>query len=185
MERNKLFMAVFIAFIMIASTAGFIMNYSVSERTTKYKNFVIKVSDKGVFAKTVYGEIRFDSFPESVEEISFNSEAVSRIKTTKMIYLSSAYNSTYSEAIGQAEYGIINELNKLDIYSEVSFTEEKDITKRISCDDATRFVPVIFFTEGETGIFLQNNCIIMSANSATDFLRVKDRLLYSVFGIME
>ena len=55
----------------------------------------------------------------------------------------------------------------------------------IACDDATPLIPVIYFVESnETKIYKQENCIIAEADTSVDVIRIKDRLLYGIHGII-
>ena len=186
MEKSKLMMSLFIVFIMVLSTAGFIINQDdAGEQAVEYNGVVLKINEKGVYAETDFGKIHFDFLPENTEDIELNPLVVSRIKNTKMAYLTSEHNSTLSQAVGYAEYEIVNALVKRGVYLEAGFITETGKAKKITCSDATDFIPVLFFREGEAGIDVQGNCVMLSADSETGFLRIKDRLLYSVFGIME
>jgi hypothetical protein len=67
------------------------------------------------------------------------------------------------------------------------FTSENEFAKPIiTCDNATFYVPVIYFKKSnQTVISLENNCIIAEAYRGEDLVKVKDRLLYSIFGVIK
>lgn len=55
----------------------------------------------------------------------------------------------------------------------------------ITCEDATPVVPIIYFKQSnQTKVSLEENCIIVEARNNIDILRIKDRLLYSMLGII-
>jgi hypothetical protein len=51
---------------------------------------------------------------------------------------------------------------------------------------SSAYVPVIYFKYGNsTRIDFDNNCIIAEASSNVDFVRVKDRMLYEMLGVVK
>ena len=69
----------------------------------------------------------------------------------------------------------------------MGFTEENKFDfPIITCDDATESIPVIYFRgANQTAIYEEANCIIAEAKREADFLRIKDRLIFGVFGVIE
>jgi len=55
----------------------------------------------------------------------------------------------------------------------------------LTCKDAEPATPVIFLNVSDnTSIVLQGSCIIVNANG-TEFIRARDRLLYTYLGVMK
>ena len=55
----------------------------------------------------------------------------------------------------------------------------------ITCDNATEFIPVIYLKKGEeTQIYTEGNCIIAEAAFEQAFIALKDKLMYTILGIL-
>ena len=82
---------------------------------------------------------------------------------------------------------ITNELQKTNKYIQSGKTKNTTTYNLpiITCDNATEFVPVIYFKDSNiTKFTLENNCIIGESNSREGFLALKDRLLYALFDVI-
>ena len=131
-------------------------------------------------------QLRFDYFPSDVELIELSPEIVSFVSGKPEIDVTSSLNDTFAEDIALAEYNMGLVLNKLDLYFRYGFTANNTFNLPIiTCEDATYSTPVIYFMQSnETKITIQGNCIIAEARNNIDILRLKDRLLYSIIGII-
>jgi len=98
----------------------------------------------------------------------------------------SEVNSTNKEYIALAEHQMGLTLGSYNIYLSKGFTANNSFNLPvISCSNATQYTPVIYFRHGNsTSISVQDNCVIAEASSNTEFIRVKDRLLYGILGVM-
>ena len=77
-------------------------------------------------------------------------------------------------------------LNNFNIFIRSGFTTPQNNFPVLSCDDATEFVPVVYFKSGNfTKISLENNCILAEAAAHADVIRLKDRLVYGILGIIQ
>jgi hypothetical protein len=188
MERAKLWVSLFIVFIMVMSTAGFVLNFAGNqERTVKYNGVTFKVGSQGVSTKINGQQVWFNYLPQEVEEISTEAAAVQRAKSTLMLYMTSDRNSSAADYIAQAEFGFAQIVEaQLGIYAAAGFTEQTETAAPVvTCANATVYVPVIHFKESnETRIGIKDNCIIAEAATASEFLALKDRLLYGMLAVM-
>ena len=98
----------------------------------------------------------------------------------------SKINDTFSEEIALAQYNMALTLNNVNIYLRKGFTQNNTFNLPIiTCENATFAVPIIYFKQSnETKITIEDNCIIAEAINAVEILRIKDRLLYSILGII-
>ena len=69
----------------------------------------------------------------------------------------------------------------------MGFTTENEYNiPVITCADATPTVPVLYFQRtNETKVYREGSCIILEAATDFDLLRLKDRILYGIFGVMK
>ncbi|MBU0628566.1 MAG: hypothetical protein KKC75_05220 [Nanoarchaeota archaeon] len=179
-------LVIFITLIMVSSILGFI--YSSSDNTTqfKYNKIKFKRTNYGWSASINHKNFLFDYSPVDVEPIELSPEISSFISNKPEIDSTSIINDTFAEEIALAEYNMNLALNKMSIYLRSGFTANNTFNLPIiTCDDATYSIPVIYFMQSnETKITLQNNCIIAEARNNIDILRIKDRLLYSIVGVI-
>ena len=105
-----------------------------------------------------------------------------------MVYFTSNPNSRYSKSIGYSQFRLSESMGKyFNIFSSFGFKE--NFTERIpliTCENTTQFVPVVDFREAnDTKVFLEDGCIIINGNRETDFIRAKDKIIYTLFGIIK
>ena len=181
----KILMSIFIAFIMITSILGFMVNRSTSQ-SYSYDGYKFTLTDKGLSLVINKKEVFFDFLPQEVEVIDFDTRITDRIKPAKMFYLTYNLTSENSEAMGETVYDMKTTLQDFDIFVQLAFTNQTDFNVPvITCADATSFVPVVHLKEAnETRAYIESNCIVLESSSDSDFLRLKDRLIYGFFGIL-
>ena len=132
-------------------------------------------------------EALFSYFPSDVELIPIDSETINRLKDKLEVDVTSEFNDTLSEAIALAQFQMGITLNNFNAFVRNGFTSENPSNFQIiTCRDSTDFVPVIYFrSSNETRIYLKNDCIIAEAASDVDVIRIKDRLVYGILGIIK
>ncbi|MFH2027934.1 MAG: hypothetical protein ABIJ08_02235, partial [Nanoarchaeota archaeon] len=175
-------------FIMISSVFGVIFyGFGSQDTTLKYKNLKFTREDSGWSTTINNQRVFFDYFPEELENINISSEIVDMLKNKYEIDVTSEINSTFKDTIALAEYNMAQVLNDiLSVYLRPGFTQENEYLPAITCSDATLSVPLIYFIHSnQTSITLDGDCIIAEAINDNDFLRIKDRILYSILGIIE
>ena len=152
-----------------------------------YKNF--KFINRGKFWTTnINGvEALFTFFPSDVENIKTEQNAINRLKNIAEIDATSNFNDTFAEQIALAQYQIGITLNNFNIFVRNGFAaSNKYNANLITCTNSTKFVPVIFFkSSNETKITLENDCIIAEASKKEDVLKLKDRIAYGIFNIIQ
>ena len=132
-------------------------------------------------------EARFTYLPSDVEDITLSSEILNTLKNTIEIDTTYDSNSTYNQSYALAQYQMGVTLQNFNIFVRSGVTDNvSDRISIITCNDSTPIVPVVYFKDSnETKISLVENCIIAKVSSASDAIRVKDRLLYGRFGIIK
>jgi len=183
-ERNKmaLWAVILIAVLMLTSTIGYVFKGGSKE---KYNDFSFSRTDDGRWYTRINGrQMSFRYFPSELERINLSREIIDKIKNTKMIYFTHDLENHYREDIA-----LLKEIfwPYFQIYADNGLTEDNAFNLPIiSCDNATTDLPVIYFKESnQTGFYLDNNCIICELRPGEDFTALKERLLYSLFGVIE
>jgi len=181
-DKKGIFLVLFIALIMLTSTIGYVFKESSNE---KYNGFSFSIGEDQRWHTKINGiQMSFKYFPADLEAINLSSNIVDRIKTTNMIYFTHDLKNRYS-----GDIALLKEIfwPYFQVYAEIGLTEKNDFgLPLIDCNNATSAAPVIYITESnQTGFYMDNNCITCEINSREDFIAVKERLLYSLFGVME
>jgi hypothetical protein len=186
-DRNRKIMVYFMAFIMVGSVFGVIFfGYGQQENKVKFNDFSF-VQKEGLWFTNIDGrEAVFNYLPDEVADINLENDVSGRLSNIIEIDVTSEFNSSFKEYIALAEHQMALTLTDFNIYVRTGFTGENEFGMPvITCEDSTLNVPVIYFKESnETKIYLQNNCIIAEARNGFDSLRIKDKLLYVILGIL-
>ena len=184
-KKLNTFMAVFIAVIMVSSMAGMMMNNNDSQ--LNYNGFKFKVADNQIYTEISGETYFFYYFPADLESLNTSVELKTKIKDLQMFYFTFDPDSESLSYIDKARFDLSNDLAKTDFFFSNAKTKESDLydIPIITCDNATAFVPVIYFKEGNrTGFFKEGNCIIAESQTKEGFLALKDKLLYIILGVM-
>ncbi|MEA2037983.1 MAG: hypothetical protein U9O94_10840 [Nanoarchaeota archaeon] len=179
-----IFLVAFIALVMISSVIGFLYG----GETNQFKYGDIK------FIRTVDGwqtsvnnkRVTFDYFPGDLEYIEMDPAITMLLANKPEVDLTSNTEDLFLEDIALAQYNMNLVLNNLNVYVRMGFdTNNSFDLPIITCEDSSMAVPVIYFKRSnQTNITLEDSCVIVEASNSNDVLRIKDRLLYSMIGII-
>ncbi|MBD3354747.1 hypothetical protein GF361_02050 [Candidatus Woesearchaeota archaeon] len=188
-EKKKIIISLFVIFLMVSSILGYMFGRSGIEKY-KYNSFSFFKRNNEWVLDGDEGELSFNLFPEQVENIEMDFDAADVLQDKAEVDVTSDPESKYAEAIAVSQLSIQQNLMEYsDTFVVLGMTENDDgfDLPVIGCEDATESVPVLYFKESNsTGIKLEDNhCIILEAENELDFLRLKDRLLYSYIGIIK
>ena len=186
-DIGKKIIVYFIGITMIFSVFGVIFfGFGAgSSGTIKYNG--LKFTDKVNFwSVNVNGrEALFTYLPDELALINVENAAIEKLKNVVQIDATSQFNDTLAEPIALAQFQIGTTLSNFDIFVRNGFTAEQQNFPVITCEDATQFVPTIYFKESNiTDVHMENNCIIAEAANAADVIRLKDKLVYGILGII-
>ncbi len=184
---GKKIIGYFIGIIMIFSAFGVIFFGFGAGSGGSVKHNGLKFVDKGNFwSANVNGrEALFTYLPDEVSFINASAGAMGRLKNVVQIDSTSDFNDTLAEPIALAQFQMGTTLFNFNIFVRNGFTAEQQNFPVITCGDATQFVPVIYFKESNTTkIHMEDSCIIAEASNAADAIRIKDRLVYGILGII-
>lgn len=185
--KRKWGLILFLVIIMVGTS--FVGFYGFAPTTEKVKYNGITFSANGrIWTANIGGkEAAFSFLPADVENIEVKND-FSRILAGKYeIDATSEANSTGKEEIALAEHQMGLTLEAYNIYLRNGFTANNSFKLPIiTCNNATQYTPLIYFRNANsTSISVQNNCVIAEASSGPDFIRVKDRLVYGILGVMK
>lgn len=187
-DRMKKIMVYFIGFIMVSSVFGVIFlgfGSEQGENSLQYNGLTFVLRNN--FWTVVHDDIplSFVYAPQDVEMIAFDNDAASRLKNAVEIDLTSDFNDTFAEGIALAQYQMVIVLQPYDNFLRQGFTTKQGNFPAITCKDSSASVPVIYFRKGNsTRLSFEDNCIIAEAATIQDMIRVKDRIVYGMLGII-
>ncbi len=180
-NRSVVYIAVFVGLIMILSVIGFLWSGE-SGSGYKYNGFGFSY-ENGKWSTRISNKIlSFDYLPEDMENLDVPLEAKEIISNSKLLYITSPEN--ISEETALAKYELMKGLETESRYVVNAVSEENDNgIPVINCENATIFSPVIRIAESNNNgsINLNNNCITLEGKPDL----VSERLIYSVYGVME
>lgn len=187
-EKKNWWLIIFLVFIMIGTSFSFIFfGYSPSNEAVKYNGIkFVKNPLQNIWVAKINGkEAAFSFLPNEVEDIS-SKESFARLQNKLEIDATYDLNSTNKEAIALAQHQLGLTLANYNIYLRKGFTSNNSFNMPIiTCNNSTANVPVIYFKHTNSTQIYVNGCIIAEAQSNADFIRVKDRILYGILGVLE
>ena len=186
-KKNWVLM-LFIVLIMIGTSFSvFLYNDSGQSQVVRYEG--IKFTGDGTkWTAKINGRFAAFSFlPGELADIKTPPELSGVLGNRIEIDVTSDANSTFKESIALAQHQIGLVMCNYGVYVYQGFTGNNSFNFPIvTCGDATSAVPVIYFQESNsTQIEAENGCILAKASSEADFIRVKDRIVYSMLGVMK
>ena len=186
-KRKKVWMNVFLAamfiFIIVGMTLGGIGNFGSSEM--KYGKFKFTIKDNRYVTKINNNEMPFYFLPSQVDGINVSSVITNKLREAYLVMLTfDPEDETNLQVIEVARLDLSYLLGKV-IYNGVLTESEEYNLPVLTCANATLKTPVLIFNTSETtGIVDIDNCIYLNARG-TDFLGLRDRLLYSYYGVIQ
>ena len=189
-EKKRFWIILFMVVIMIGTSFSFVFfGFSPAEGKVKYGNFLFTLfPNDNIWVARVSGQdAAFSFLPKEVEGINMSLELISKLQGKLEIDATYDINSTHKESIALAYHQLGLTLAAYGVYLRQGFTSNNTFNLPvIRCSDATANVPVIYFRHANsTKIYSENSCIIAEAPSGIGFIRIKDRLLYGMLGVMK
>ncbi|MBI2129480.1 hypothetical protein HYU07_04525 [Candidatus Woesearchaeota archaeon] len=186
--NKQVLVTLFLAFIMVFSTFAVIFDRYTNVVKLKYNGYSFS-QNGNLFATKINGKnVYFDNFPKNVEDINLSNDAVNKVLNTKMLYITYDISQDTRKIMGKAQYDLQNALwQNLKIYAAASLMNESEYKLPVvSCRNATATVPVIELSySNETGVDLEGNCISIHSTNEEGLIRLKDRVLFGLFGIIK
>lgn len=186
--NKKNILGLLIAFVMVSSVLGAWQGSYVA--MDKYKDHRFKSKENIVLGKIDGEWIEFSYHPKELESINVSKEALEKIKNSKMIYITFNPNDKFIQSIELTRIEMMESFtSEFNIYPAIAVTEESEVYSAypvMGCENATSAIPVMYLQESEeTNIESTGNCIYMNAFNSLEFRPLKDRIRYSIYGVME
>jgi len=182
--------SIFIGAIMILSILGAFMGEDTNSGTSlKYGKFKFTI-DNNQYALKINGKTTlFTFFPGEVEDIIIPAEAYNAIMNTPQIIMTFKPEQENMGGIDLARFEMATVLFDLGkgVVEGVAGGDSRYALPYLTCKNATQFVPVIYFETNQNatvGITFKDNCITFSGKSDIDFVKLKDRFIYSIYKVI-
>ncbi|MBI2546488.1 hypothetical protein HYV81_04880 [Candidatus Woesearchaeota archaeon] len=180
--------AIIIVAILVSSTFavtfyGLTQN---SNETQKYNGYKFIRAQAGWLVTINGRQVFFNAAPSEVENLMLDPQAVRALRSTPEIDVTSSLNDTNAEAIAIAEIQMEQVLGDLSrIYLRRGFLENTSYNLPvITCSQPSQ-VPVIYFRTGlNTSFYSEGSCLVAEAETAGDMLKLKDRIIYAIYGVI-
>lgn len=185
--NSKALIAIFFSFIMVSSILSMIFGgNNPPADTLEYEGYEFTREDSFWVIKINEEMLRFHYFPTELSKLNVSEEAIERIKSTKMIYISSPVLTEDRDFTSLASFELTNFFASQKVYSSQAISDNNTgyALPLITCQNSTVFVPVITFRNAnQSQLILEDDCIIIEAQNSQDYLRVKDKLMLEYMGI--
>lgn len=187
-EKKRWGLILFIVMIMIGTSFSFVFfGFSPSSESVVYNGIKFTMFPDRIEAKISGKAAAFSFLPSEAESVVVMENAVDKLQNKLEIDVTSDINSKYNESIALAQHQMGLTLWNYNVYIRKGFTSNNTFNfPIITCKDSTTNVPVVYFRQGNSSkIYEEGDCIIAEANSSVEIIRVKDRLLYSMLGVIK
>ncbi len=183
--------AIIISFILISSTFAItffgLSSDTSTETVRKYKNYKFTRTQDGWQTDINDKQIFFNYLPSEVETIKVDQSIIDRLRFTPEIDVTLSINDSNADTIALAQLQMEQILADLSlIYLRKGFDTNTSFNfPIITCNESPN-VPIIYFkTSLNTSISLYGSCIIAEGESSQDIIRLKDRIIYGIYGIIQ
>jgi len=191
-KKKQILMSIVISALMIFSVFGIFLGTQDSELSYGKYNFKYNevYPNERYVLKINKQEIPFYFMPQETEFINLSSSTTNKIKEAVFITTAFQPNSTSLAEIALANFHFISYLKGNDgankIITQAVLTQSPDYALPVaSCANATLQTPVIVFNLSDApSIVDDNNCIYFNGRGI-EYLRLRDRLVYSYYGIIQ
>jgi hypothetical protein len=183
-KAKQVILSVVIALVMIMSTFGIIIGSQNNE--LRYGKYKFEVGNNQYATKINGKEMVFYSLPGQDEYINLSSIIINKLKEAYFISLTFNPNDkNNAQVLDLIRYDFSQTLGKTVINGVINTSADYKDLPVITCENATLQTPVLLFNVSDnTSIIDINNCIYLNAKGS-EFLRLRDRLLYGYYGVMK
>lgn len=186
-EKKRWGMIFFILLIMVGMSFSLFSGFSGNAEKAKHNGITFTKFPDRWEAKISGQQAAFTFLPTDVEKIPISGDFAALLQSKPEIDITYDLNSPHNQSIALAQYQMGLTLQAYDIYVRQGFTSNNTFKMQvIKCRDATQNVPVVYFKyANSTNIHVNGSCVIAEASANSDFIKVKDRLLYGILGVIK
>ena len=185
-KRKKVWIGVFMALLMIFSGFGiYLGSVTDPEQDFEYNEHSFKAEEGRYIVKVNNFEVPFYNLPYDIEDINLSSEATALIKNAWVPQIVFDPEQESLEYIELTRFDWSTWWGKPILSGVVKESTDYPTLPVLSCANATPNGPVIYLNSTPDFTYhLEGNCLILNALGA-DFLRWRDRVLYTHLRILK
>ena len=185
--QSKYFLGIFIVSIMVLSGLGYMMGDSATDSNTY--NGQKFVAGQNAWQTEVDGlNLFFRYHPTDVDGISVDNASIQALRDARMVFITFDPDTEIVSDFELARMQFERAFFEADVFPFTGVTANNSAYAAfpvVTCANATTTVPVIVMGQSnETGIDSQGTCIQLNAIDAFDVPILRERLLYSYYGII-
>lgn len=171
--KSKIFLSIFITFIMVSSIVGFM--FKGSDQSVKYEGYKFTQVNNNWVANINKQKVFVSERPDLLENISVPNLKLNYLNSMSKIYLSMNPKDKLDSSLYLFSLNVLSNLRSPLTRACIDDSEEcKEIPLK-SCDDATANIFVIMIERGEENNLYKDNCLSIKGNSEY-ILRYLDKL---------
>lgn len=188
--------AAFIMLLMIGSIFGFISYYGMenSNSIENYNGFKIINQNNRWIVNLDEKTLDFYNHPQQLEQINIEPAIINELLDNNPVFVTFDPNKEMLNFVDQIRLDLSLSINAISGIANESLDYPN--LEKITCNDTTGVFSqgnitqeyernIIYLKYGDSNdIRLENGCVIIEADNAQDFAELKDRLVYTLFGIM-
>ncbi|PLW79735.1 hypothetical protein C0585_06230 [Candidatus Woesearchaeota archaeon] len=192
-KRNKIIMGLFISVIMVGSIMGIFVSQNNTVPELEYENengevFSFQVDQSSFYITEINDNYyNFYYHPSDLARFKNDTNEINAALSTNQAVILIDVNDINAQYIDLARLEISESFIKENIFIYGAKTTNSTSYPGLpvmNCDNATPELPFIYLRTGNnTNIELNNNCLIMEGNQY-DFLRFKDLIVYTKYGVL-
>jgi hypothetical protein len=185
-RAGKIWMSVLLAFVMVFSVFGIMLNSQSNEM--KYGNFKFTVdSANNHYLTKINGQqVYFYTLPGETAYYNISNATINGLKSAVFIVTTfdPAVANESTQAIELVRFDFATIL-KGKVYNAITEENEQYSSLPVlGCANATSQMPVIYFNISDLpSVVKEGDCIYLNGRGA-DFLRLRDAILYSYLGVV-
>jgi hypothetical protein len=196
-KKNTIFngknaIGIFVVIMMLASGAGFVLNMNQGGSSSdEYEGQRFVSTQRGQWSTEIDGKNYYFSYhPSVVDYLNISDPIIETMKNADVVYITYNPDDEYITEIENLRFDLESDLDDyFNIIPEIGVmdnTGEYSGFSRIDCQDAGMNAPVLRFMSGEEISFEQaGNCITVYSDDSYGFRLARDRLFYSMLGIIK
>lgn len=191
-SKAGMYMAIFIAAVMVLSIGGVFLSNPSSESDYSYNGHDFKNSNNMWVTKIDGKEITFYFLPQEVETLDVSKQAVDIIKNSQGLIITSNPVQDTTSKLQVLDIFKLNFVNSyLKRYSEkkagLAVTQKTNASKLpvLTCENSSYSYPMVSVDfSNETNIKMDDDCVVISVVDEYGMLAILDNLRYKLFGIL-
>lgn len=186
---SKILVLAFMGFTLIGMTFSFVFfGFNSGNAKANYKGLKFKLDRQNMVwvAKISNAYAGFSFLPNEVEDINISAK-LKNLRNKFEIDATSNISDVNNGSIAGAQHQMGITMQNYNVFIRRGFLSDNVYNiSIINCSMATSAVPIIYFKTGnKTQISQDGDCIIAEARGGQDMIRIKDRIVYSILGVME